>query len=642
MPLFRLSDWPLALKMGLAPTLAAVVLIGVAVSGALVREQTMDVVQEVVDTDLPATLEFTYVARRIGEAKGELYRLLTFQAAAIDVETIPEHFASLLAELDAISTEVDTFIQQSSEDEQRAALEGLQQTLEAYRGAVEWVGSMLAIDFDSAASFVVPLSEQYQRMIAALDLAIAGTVADADQRARTGEARATAANRVTAVLTIAAIIVFGTVSIIMVVGTRRSISIIAGATKSLAEGDRRIDLRKLQRRDELGALVRPLEVFRDNQERLEAMRAEQEAMRRQADEDRRATLERLAQGFEKSVFAVVRDLTGAVDSMQETSGDMSSRADNARARSLEVADASARSLSNVQTVAGAAEELSASITEIGQQVNRSQTIAQEAVDLAGSADERVASLAEAASQIGSVVDLINGIAAKTNLLALNATIATVASATEQLSASIAEISKQVDGANSKSSEASGLVDQTARRVDDLKATVDRVGEVVQLIRAISEKTNLLALNATIEAARAGDAGKGFAVVAGEVKALANQTAQATQEISGKITAMQSTTDAAVSEIRGVASVINRISEITTAVAGAVEEQNAATGDIVGSITGAASGVQEAASGISAITDLIGSVGMASDGINTLVTDLSRQTDVLRLEVEQFLATVRTA
>jgi methyl-accepting chemotaxis protein len=222
---------------------------------------------------------------------------------------------------------------------------------------------------------------------------------------------------------------------------------------------------------------------------------------------------------------------------------------------------------------------------------------------------------------------------------MNDNVATVASATEQLSASIAEISKQVDGANSKSREASGLVDQTARRVDDLKATVDRVGEVVQLIRGISEKTNLLALNATIEAARAGDAGKGFAVVAGEVKDLAGQTTRATEEIASAIHEIQSSTAAAVDAMGGIERAIAELSEVSQAVAAATAEQESATGEIARSVQEVRSeadnvlaeirSVQE--SGVTART----SAGEVEQAADTLAEDAG----VLAEEVRNFLAGV---
>jgi methyl-accepting chemotaxis protein len=182
---------------------------------------------------------------------------------------------------------------------------------------------------------------------------------------------------------------------------------------------------------------------------------------------------------------------------------------------------------------------------------------------------------------------------------------TVASAADQLSASIGEITRNVNEGARMTAAAVDEVQTANGKVEGLATSAERIGSVVQLITDIASQTNLLALNATIEAARAGDAGKGFAVVAGEVKNLAAQTGRATEDIARQIGDMQSSTGEAVSAIRGIGTTIDRVSQVVSTIAAAIEEQAAATREI-------ARNVQEAAEGTQAVTATIGGVNSAAD------------------------------
>ena len=163
-----------------------------------------------------------------------------------------------------------------------------------------------------------------------------------------------------------------------------------------------------------------------------------------------------------------------------------------------------------------------------------------------------------------------------------------------------------------------------------------------LITAIAEQTNLLALNATIEAARAGEAGKGFAVVAQEVKALAGQTAKATDEIGTQIAGMQMATRDSVAAIKEIGGTIGRISEIAATIAAAVEEQGAATQEIARNVQQAAKGTCEVAANITDVNRGAGETGSASTQVLRSAQSLSGESSHLKIEVQKFLETVRTA
>src|SRR6185437_7928468 len=219
---------------------------------------------------------------------------------------------------------------------------------------------------------------------------------------------------------------------------------------------------------------------------------------------------------------------------------------------------------------------------------------------------------------------------------------TVAAATEELTASINNIAQQV----TRSAEIAGKAANEARRtntvVEGLAAGTQKIGEVVTLIQSIANQTNLLALNATIEAARAGEHGKGFAVVASEVKALANQTARATEEISTQIQDIQNATGEAVGAIQAIGGTIAEINEISKAIAAAVDQQGDATREISGNVQQAASGTREVDANIGGVALASNEIGSAASKLHDAASGLSSQSEQLKLEVSSFLRSVQVA
>jgi methyl-accepting chemotaxis protein len=244
------------------------------------------------------------------------------------------------------------------------------------------------------------------------------------------------------------------------------------------------------------------------------------------------------------------------------------------------------------------------------------------------------STAERAEELATKVASASGLAS-TN-------VQSVASATEEMASSVNEISRQVQESARIASDAVGQARSTTERVSELSKAATRIGDVVELINTIAGQTNLLALNATIEAARAGEAGRGFAVVASEVKALAEQTAKATGEIGQQISGIQSATLDSVGAIKEISGTIEKLSEISSTIAAAVEEQGAATREISRNVQQAAHGTQAVSSNITDVQRGASNTGSASAQVLSAAQTLSDDSRRLKAEVEKFLGSVRAA
>ncbi|CAO4145160.1 hypothetical protein LPLAFNJD_LOCUS1870 [Methylorubrum aminovorans] len=260
-------------------------------------------------------------------------------------------------------------------------------------------------------------------------------------------------------------------------------------------------------------------------------------------------------------------------------------------------------------------------------------VSSSATELQATAQQMTATATETASQS-------NTVAAAAEEAAAN--VQTVAAAAEELGSSVEEIGRQVSGSAQLAESAVGEAGETATLVRALSQNASRIGDMVGMISSIASQTNLLALNATIEAARAGSAGRGFAVVASEVKALAEQTAKATEEIARQIGEVQGVTGQAVTAIGGITTRIREIDNVATSIAAAVEQQGAATQEIVRNVSQASTGTNAVTGSIASVAQASEETGAAASQVLSAASELSRQSEHLGVEVARFLATVRAA
>jgi methyl-accepting chemotaxis protein len=536
---FRLEDLPLVIKIGFAPAFAVAMLAFMATGAVVLQKSQLGELQRVVHTDMPNSLRMQKISERITAVHGQLYLLLTHQAAKIEPEKIEAQSKALTAEVDAISNEVGV-ARAAAPPAQRPQYDRLLKDLKETRDGLDVVSSMMTADFATAAGFAAPFEDQYAKMTATLRDIVAQAQAQTDRQAQATEARSQAVEMITIAAALATMLGAAAIAWFLTMNIKGAVQRLAGATEKLARGEAEVDLERLARKDELGAIVKSLSVFRDNQRRLEQLREEQDATRQSAEAERRRNDAAQRQVAEEQGL-VVGALAGALDRL--AAGDLTVRLDTAFPGAAEKlrADFNA-AVEKLEEVLRAIATSTASIN------SGTAEISNGAEDLSRRTEHQAATLEETAAALDEITQTV------------------------QKTAQGATASREAVAAAKADAERSG--DVVGRAVVAMTAIEKSAREISQIIGVVDEiafQTNLLALNAGVEAARAGDAGKGFAVVASEVRALAQRSADAAKEIKGLISASASQVEEGVSLVGEAGDALQRILAHVNDIAGLVGE-----------------------------------------------------------------------
>jgi methyl-accepting chemotaxis protein len=546
----RFADLSLVVKMALAP-LFAVLMLALVTGGAFFsQQQQSQALDRIVEEDMQTGLELAAVSRRVAVAHLTIYQLLTRQAGAADPFAAPDSTAELTAlmgEVDAIKSDLEA-LKPCLPAAEQARVTDLAQDLTDYQGGIEVVGSMMAVDFGTAVAFVQPFEEHYARMTETLQKATGAIQADAERRAADSAAQGQLAGRVFMIGSLLTLLAVAGLSVVVVLGVRRAIDSIAGATEALAAGEAGQDLDRLERNDELGAIVRGLKVFQDNQRRLANLNEAQQASdAREASMRDQVELERAES--QAAQAAVVHALATGLSRLSD--GDLTQRLTDPFTSEYEQLRADFNAA--VAKLQDAMRVISANVGQISSGAEETSGASD---DLSRRTEQQAASLEQTAAALDEIT-------------------ATVRKSAEGANDARAAVLTARTGAG----EGGKVVEQAIAAMGGIEKSSAEITQIIGVIDEIAFQTNLLALNAGVEAARAGDAGRGFAVVASEVRALAQRSAEAAKEIKALISTSTQQVGAGVdlvgrtgAALRQIVVQVEQIDTLVSEIAASAQEQ----------------------------------------------------------------------
>jgi len=526
-PVWRLlANVPFSVKTLISPLIAVVAIAFVSFAGLSNLRNQVAETNSMLSSDVEPAFVLSGVLADLQGINEQLFAMASQVAAESYEDDVFAKGTELQETVSSLIERLQTFEAAATSEDQRQQIATAISALETYTETIEFFAAMLELDFRAAAGAIPAFRENYDNV-----RGIVGAMADealVNARLRAQQASDTA-NKVEQTFLINAGIALVLLIIAAGLVAREavaSIRVIADRTLELARENTNIDIDGLKRRDELGAIVESLIIFRTNIERVHSLDAEREETELRTKNEKKEMMRQLADTFERDVNEIVASVTNAAGALSQT---MASVSDSVASSSnvAEIASSTARETSaNVQSVASSAGEYTESISEISRQIAQSQTMVETSVTKTETADEHASSLTNATG---------------------------------------------------------------------------KVREVIELISNISSQINLLALNATIEAARAGEAGKGFTVVASEVKNLANQTQSSVEAVASVVEEMDLVSRDIVELLKSIKESVGHISESSSIVAAAIEQQSATTEEITTNMQTAAQASEQISSNLSEVS-----------------------------------------
>jgi methyl-accepting chemotaxis protein len=646
--------------MGVAPAAGLMVLIMVCGGGILTLRAQDQSTDQLISEAIAGEVEMLAISEQLQSTNAILFELATKQAAQVFGPEDEARLANLPADIEALHAKLEAYRAKFDPEQQDERLARMSESLVTYKDAVDFLGSMLTLDFNSAVGFVLPFQENLQSIRADMQALRTSANENAASRSQAIKAKAKLTEQFYMGAAIIAILAVALLWMLTSTATSRGIKEIALVTRRLADGENNVSLRALKRADVLGNIVESLAVFRENQnqiERLNADKVEADAKaQKEREENMRAREEEAAARLREQQQASEQrriDRQVMMDQLRDAFGDVAeavTAGDFTRRVKAEFSDDALNDLATtfntlVETVQGGIQETKSVLSALA----KSDLTVRMDGDYQGDFDSLKRDVNKTAENLSGIVRQLQQSAetmrGATDELAVGAnqlsdrttrqaaTLEETSAAMQHLVTTVQDNAKRAEQARSNSSAAHTLardggnvMREATQAIDRIAGSSEKIAEIIGLIESIAFQTNLLALNASVEAARAGEAGKGFSVVASEIRRLAQSVGDGSQEIKTLIETSAEEVSSGVrlvgeasSSLDNILSSVSDMTELVNAIADESSDQSDALQDINSAVRHLDEMTQHNAAMVQETNNVINRAKGQSDEIDELVS-----------------------